>query len=522
MRYGFVIDNRRCIGCHACTVACKAEHNVPVGVSRTWVKTVEKGVFPNTRRIFAVHRCNHCGDAPCVQICPVTALFTRRDGIVDFDSRRCIGCKSCMQACPYDALYIDPETHTSAKCNYCAHRIDSGLEPACVIVCPVHAIVSGDMENPASEIARVLSRQQVVPRKPEKNTLPNLFYIDGDHAALRPEQAPAATEFSAVAQATGVGHYAAFASRPPHQGSLRSPAARAKVLGLPGGSAGGEGAAAGGGPPANGSGNPDGAAAFAAPAGAARRTYDAPAKGVLWDWEVSGYLWSKSIAAGALFLPLALELGGALTLPDRLSRVLVVLSLLFLGLTGALLVKDLDRPERFLYVLLRPNWRSWLVRGAYIITGFGGVSFLWGLHLFAGGTLLSGAGLALVKGLLLVLGVLAAVYTAFLFAQARARDLWQSPLLPFHMLIASAMTGGAVALLVAHLGGLAPAAVLAAALQGAIVLNLALLALELGAQHASHDSAAAIHQITRGALALPFWAALLLGNLAPLAMLWLR
>lgn len=112
MKYGFVIDNRKCIGCHACTTACKSEHDVPVGVNRTWVKQVEKGEFPNTRRLFSVMRCNHCTDAPCVEICPTEALYFRDDGIVDFDKDRCIGCKSCMQACPYDALYIDPETHT--------------------------------------------------------------------------------------------------------------------------------------------------------------------------------------------------------------------------------------------------------------------------------------------------------------------------------------------------------------------------------------------------------------------------
>ncbi|MEW6637605.1 MAG: 4Fe-4S binding protein, partial [Actinomycetota bacterium] len=104
--YGFIIDNRKCIGCHACTVACKAEHEVPVGVNRTWVKYIEKGEFPDTQRAFHVMRCNHCEDAPCVEACPVTALFTREDGIVDFNWDRCIGCKACTQACPYDALYI--------------------------------------------------------------------------------------------------------------------------------------------------------------------------------------------------------------------------------------------------------------------------------------------------------------------------------------------------------------------------------------------------------------------------------
>src|SRR5205814_7501179 len=99
MRYGFVIDQRTCIGCHACTVACKEENRVPLGAFRTWVKYVEKGTFPNTRRYFSVLRCNHCDNAPCVTICPTVALYRRPDGIVDFDGGRCVGCKGCMQAC---------------------------------------------------------------------------------------------------------------------------------------------------------------------------------------------------------------------------------------------------------------------------------------------------------------------------------------------------------------------------------------------------------------------------------------
>ena len=186
MRYGFVIDNRVCIGCHACTVACKSEHLVPIGVNRTWVKYIERGEFPNVSRMFQVTRCNHCVDAPCVSICPTSALFSRKDGIVDFDNRRCIGCKSCTQACPYDALYIDPNTHTAAKCNFCAHRIDQGLNPSCVNICPEQAIHFGDLDDPKSDVAQLTSREHVGQRKPEKGTRPKHFYVAGGAIHLDP------------------------------------------------------------------------------------------------------------------------------------------------------------------------------------------------------------------------------------------------------------------------------------------------------------------------------------------------
>ena len=189
MNYGFVIDNRKCIGCHACTVACKTENQVPVGVNRTWVKYVEKGVFPDTRRVFQVTRCNHCAKPPCVTICPVTAMYQRKDGIVDFNSDRCIGCKACMQACPYDSIYMDPDDGTATKCHFCAHRTEVGLEPACVIVCPEHAIIAGDLSDPASEAAQLVAREPVRVRKPEQRTQPKLYYIDADESAIVPTAA---------------------------------------------------------------------------------------------------------------------------------------------------------------------------------------------------------------------------------------------------------------------------------------------------------------------------------------------
>ncbi|MBL8766829.1 MAG: 4Fe-4S dicluster domain-containing protein, partial [Planctomycetes bacterium] len=145
MQYGFLIDHRRCIGCHACTVACKSENQVPVGNFRTWVKYVESGKFPEVKRSFGVLRCNHCTNAPCVTICPVTALDKRKDGIVDIDKDACIGCRACMQACPYDAIHLNEDTGNVEKCHYCAHRVEVGLEPACVVVCPEQAIVPGDL-----------------------------------------------------------------------------------------------------------------------------------------------------------------------------------------------------------------------------------------------------------------------------------------------------------------------------------------------------------------------------------------
>ena len=207
LNFGFVIDNRNCIGCHACTVACKSEHDVPIGVNRTWVKYVEKGNFSDTRRIFSVMRCNHCEEAPCVEICPTQALYKRPDGIVDFNNERCIGCKSCTQACPYDAIYIDPESNTAAKCNYCSHRVDAGLQPACVNVCPTEAIISGDLDESGSKIVNLVARQQVTARKPEKGTRPKLFYIESDDVSLKPLETSHSGQSLWGSQETGVGHH---------------------------------------------------------------------------------------------------------------------------------------------------------------------------------------------------------------------------------------------------------------------------------------------------------------------------
>ena len=113
-------------------------------------------------------------------------MYARSDGIVDFDKSICIGCKACMAACPYDAIFINPVDHSAEKCNFCAHRIDMGLEPACVVVCPTQAILVGDLTDPASAVNQIVNRDAVTVRRPEKETLPKLFYKGADQVTLDP------------------------------------------------------------------------------------------------------------------------------------------------------------------------------------------------------------------------------------------------------------------------------------------------------------------------------------------------
>ena len=518
MKYGFIIDNRKCIGCHACTTACKSEHDVAVGVNRTYVKQVEKGEFPNTRRIFSVMRCNHCTDAPCVEICPVEALYTREDGIVDFDNNRCIGCKSCMQACPYDALYIDPDNKTAAKCNYCAHRIEVGREPACVTVCPEHAIIAGDMENPNTEIAQLLARQTVTVRKPEKGTKPNLFYIDGDSASLNPEATAKSGPGLWNSQARGVGHYAKAAEKMLHtnddvnllkmsiDNDIQAAYQRKE------------------------SENPNYIDVLN---GKARRVYDTPDKGILWGWEVSAYVMTKAIAAGAFIIPfLALLLGYNVSENTKIAS--GIISLVFLGLTGLFLVMDLDRPDRFLNVLLRPQWKSWLVKGGYIITIFGGLITFWlayHLGIFPKESI-QNYGEASSSNPLLSMGkiylwitaffsIMLAIYTAFLFAQAKGRDFWQSPSLALHMLIHSVMAGAAIFALVGlFINIINLQSFLATTLIIVLVLNLFTMITELTMTHPSNAAHTVVQMITKGRYKNLFWfVVVLIGNVLPLFIL---
>jgi len=516
MRYGFIIDNRKCIGCHACTVACKAEHDTPIGVNRTWVKYIEKGSFPNTQRHFSVMRCNHCDDAPCMDICPVTALFRRSDGIVDFDPERCIGCKACIQACPYDALYIDPNTHTAAKCNYCAHRVDVGLEPACVNVCPEEAIISGDLDEPNSKISKLLAREQVTARKVEKGTKPKLFYIEGDVASLNPTQAEPSNNYMSSSQSSGVGHFAKYAEARLEQSNTEKMAKSNGKIGqwLD-------------------SGKKDLSKVLVPTASNGKsnwqkgkevlqenttRVYDAPGKGLMWGWEVSAYVWTKAISTG-VFLVLFLIHGlGLAKIPNSLQVFAVSVSLFFLAITGGLLIKDLDRPKRFFYVLLRPQWSSWLVKGAYLILSYSLVLLFWGVAKFLGAEGM--ANIFIFLGWILAL--LVATYTAFLFAQAKGRDLWQSPMLALHMLTHALIAGSAFLLLTTFFWrALIPlSAPLTGFLFAGILFQLFTLFAELLTPHSTADAQKAIQMMTRGKYKKQFWGIVLfLGNILPLILL---
>ena len=175
-RYGMLIDTGKCIGCHSCAIACRNELRVPPGVWRSWVKVVEiKG-----ERAFLPRLCNHCDKPPCVPVCPVKATYRREDGLVLVREDRCIGCKACMIACPYDARFIHPVKSVVDKCTFCAHHIEDGRLPACVEACPTRAMVFGDLNGVNSEIAQQLREVNVKTLKADLGTECRVFYANAD------------------------------------------------------------------------------------------------------------------------------------------------------------------------------------------------------------------------------------------------------------------------------------------------------------------------------------------------------
>jgi len=183
-RYAMVVDVSKCSGCDACTVACTIENNVPDGNFRTWVKEIEIGSFPDVKRAKLPRLCNHCEDAPCEKVCPVEATWRAEDGTILIDQDRCIGCKYCMTACPYEARYVNPVTNTVDKCNFCYHRISEGLEPACVATCVGGARIFGDLNDPDSLVHKIVATKNTQVLKPEMGTKPQVYYIEADGSLM--------------------------------------------------------------------------------------------------------------------------------------------------------------------------------------------------------------------------------------------------------------------------------------------------------------------------------------------------
>lgn len=176
-----VVDTRRCTGCMSCQVSCKMENDVPFGVFRSWVKIVQKGEYPNIRQHFLPRLCNHCDDPPCVKVCPTQASYRRDEGgLVLIDDKKCIGCKYCMLACPYDARFTNPVKGTADKCSFCDHLVDKGLEPTCVRSCMGRARIFGDLNDPNSKVSQVLRDNAVTVLKAGLGTAPKVFYIGMD------------------------------------------------------------------------------------------------------------------------------------------------------------------------------------------------------------------------------------------------------------------------------------------------------------------------------------------------------
>jgi len=196
MKYGMVIDLDRCIGCHACSLACKIENSTSKGIFWSRVFQLEDGVYPNVRRAFLPRLCMHCDNPVCITVCPTGATFKSSNGLVLVDENKCIGCKACMLACPYSVRYFNdgkqyfsgwvppwgelPEGHregTVGKCSFCSHRIEKGLDPACVEACPTRARIFGDLDDQESEVFQLIRGRRGFQLRPELDLRPCVHYL---------------------------------------------------------------------------------------------------------------------------------------------------------------------------------------------------------------------------------------------------------------------------------------------------------------------------------------------------------
>jgi tetrathionate reductase subunit B len=176
-RYGFVVRQDLCIDCKACMVACSVENQIRPGKHRNWVNTLgPTGTYPELGMQFRPGNCMHCANPPCERVCPTRATYRTADGLVQIDQSKCIGCRYCIQACPYDARYFDEQKGVTDKCSACVHRIEAGQRPACVQACMTGSRLFGDLNDPTSDASRALATRESHVLAPEAGTEPGFHY----------------------------------------------------------------------------------------------------------------------------------------------------------------------------------------------------------------------------------------------------------------------------------------------------------------------------------------------------------
>jgi tetrathionate reductase subunit B len=180
-RYGLLVDQERCIGCEACTVACRLENqgrtpHIRIETVNSEIKDRPAGIFPDLTLHFLPRLCQHCPNPPCIDACPVEALSKRPDGPIVLTEAECTGCRACLDACPYGAITFNDETQKASKCDLCVHRLDQGLEPFCVICCEGQALHFGDINDPKSELARTIAEPGIFQLNPQAGTRPSVYY----------------------------------------------------------------------------------------------------------------------------------------------------------------------------------------------------------------------------------------------------------------------------------------------------------------------------------------------------------
>jgi tetrathionate reductase subunit B len=176
-RYAMVVDSKKCINCKACVVACRAENSVPLDYSRPWMNEETRGVWPKLMASSHPEQCHQCAHPACVRVCPTGASYRRPDGIVVVNQDDCVGCRYCMIACPYNARFFRQDKGVVEKCDFCVQRLKRGQVPACVDTCPSKVRVFGDLNDPGSKLAELLSTREYRLKKPEAGTGPQIYYL---------------------------------------------------------------------------------------------------------------------------------------------------------------------------------------------------------------------------------------------------------------------------------------------------------------------------------------------------------